>query len=118
MKKMIAPCIVLICALILTGCVLEQDFDSALLIGKWRSNTEFYRYDVGGTGVTWDTSDDVTEAEGQPFTWTLVVSELKHIHMMAMGGSIPKIYQVIELTPTVLTYRDDFRTYSFVKVSD
>jgi hypothetical protein len=95
-----------------------QSFDQNLLIGKWQSGTLFYKYLADGNGSTWDTADDVTEAEGQLFTWTLVEAELTHIHILEMGGSVPKVYTVTELTETSLKYHDDFGTsYSFTKVT-
>ncbi|MDD4609607.1 MAG: lipocalin family protein [Bacteroidaceae bacterium] len=97
---------------------LSESFDSALLIGKWQRSTEFYLYNSNGGGKTWDTADDVSEDEAQSFTWTLVKSELTHIHIMQMGGNIPKVYTVIELTATTLKYRDDYnKTFSFTKVN-
>jgi hypothetical protein len=95
---------------------VEESFDSTLLTGKWQSGTLFYRYQANGTGKTWDTADNVTEAEGQNFTWTLVKSELTHIHIMQIGGSVPKVYTVTELTATSLKYHDDFgKNFSFTK---
>lgn len=95
----------------------EKFFDESLLIGKWVSGTVFYKYASNNTGATWDTSDDVTEAEAQKFTWTLVQSELTHIHIMEMGGSVPKVYTVTELTATSLKYKDNFgKSYSFTKM--
>ena len=96
----------------------ETTFDETLLTGKWQSGTVFYKYSADGTGGTWDTSDNVTEAEAQPFTWTLVKDLLTHIHILEMGGSVPKIYTVTELTATSLKYHDDFGTsFSFTKVA-
>jgi len=96
----------------------EESFDESLLIGKWKSGTLFYKYLSDGTGGTWDTGDDVTEAEAQAFTWTLVKSELTHIHLLEIGGSVPKVYTVTELTSTSLKYEDDYGVnYSFTKVS-
>lgn len=104
-------------ALTMVACQREEDvFDETLLIGKWRADTEYYRYDNDGTGVTWVEKDDVSEEEAQAFTWTLVKSELTHIHIIEMGGSAPKDYTVTELTATTLKYKDDFRSYSFSKV--
>jgi hypothetical protein len=96
----------------------EETFDEALLIGKWQSGTLFYKYLADGTGGTWDTVDDVTEAEAQAFTWTLVKSELTHIYVMEIGGSVPKVYTVTELTETSLKYHDEFGVnFSFTKMS-
>ena len=86
----------------------EESFDEALLIGKWKSGTLFYKYLADGTGGTWDTSEDVTEAEAQPFTWTLVKSELTQIHILEVVGPVTKIYTVTELTETSLKYEDEF----------
>ncbi len=97
---------------------IEDMFDETLLIGKWNSGTEFYRYDINGKGATWDTKDDVQEADGQKFTWTLVNADLTHIHIMEIGGSgVPKTYTVTELTATSLKYKDGFnKTFSYTKV--
>lgn len=94
----------------------EPSFDESFLIGKWASGTVYYRYMSDNTGLTWDTSDDVTEAEGQKFTWTLVKSELTHIHIMEVGGNVPKVYTVTTLNATTLIYKDSFgKTYTFTK---
>jgi hypothetical protein len=95
-----------------------DSFDESLLPGKWQSGTLYYKYLADGTGGTWDTADDVTEAEAQAFTWTLVKSELTHIHILETGGSVPKVYTVTELTETSLKYHDDFgASFSFTKIS-
>ena len=96
----------------------DKSFDESLLIGKWQSGTLFYKYLADNTGGTWDTADDVTEAEAQAFTWTLVKSELTHIHILETGGSVPKVYTVTELTETSLKYHDEFGgNFSFTKIS-
>jgi len=95
---------------------VEESFDDSLLIGKWQSGTLFYKYLANGTGGTWDTGDNVTEAEAQAFTWTLLKSKLTHLHVLEMGGTVPKIYTVTELTSTSLKYHDDFGVnFSFTK---
>jgi hypothetical protein len=121
MKKILT--ILVSCILItslFTACEEEETYyDDALLIGKWSSGTLYYKYLVDGFGTTWDTSDDVTEEEGQQFTWALEKSELTHIHILEMGGTVPKVYTVTELTATTLKYKDDFgKTFSFTKVSN
>ena len=96
----------------------ESFFQESFLIGKWVSGTLHYKYLENYTGTTWDTSDDVSEAEAQAFTWSLVKSELTHIYIMEIGGSVPKVYTVTELTATSLKYKDNFgKTYSFSKES-
>ncbi|MDD2617757.1 MAG: hypothetical protein PHT87_03055 [Bacteroidales bacterium] len=108
--------IVLFSVSVFTSCITEFEYDSSLLIGKWVSGTEYYRYNEDGTGLTWDTADDVSEEEAQAFTWTLVYSTLTHIHIMEIGGVVPKVYTVTELTATSLQYEDEFgNTHSFTK---
>lgn len=106
-------------SLLAVSCEPEaESFDESLLPGKWQSGTLFYKYLADGTGGTWDTADDVTEAEAQAFTWTLVKSELTHIHILETGGSVPKVYTVTELTSTTLKYHDDFGVnFSFTKIA-
>ncbi|MFT3740149.1 MAG: lipocalin family protein [Breznakibacter sp.] len=104
---------------LLVSCEEETVYDETFLYGKWKSGTEYYRYFNDGTGYTWDTSDDVTEEEAQDFTWTLEASDLTQIHIIEMGGTVPKYYTVTELTSTTLKYKDDFgKSFSFSKVSD
>ena len=95
----------------------DTTYDQTLLTGKWQSGTLFYKYLADGTGGTWDTSDNVTEAEAQAFTWTLVKDLLTQINVLEIGGSVPKVYTVTELTATSLKYHDDFGvSYEFTKV--
>jgi hypothetical protein len=118
MKKIIV-CLVafLSLSLMFSACQKEEEtFTESFLIGKWVSGTLHYKYLSDKTGTTWDTKDDVTEAEGQAFTWTLVKSELTHIHIIETGGSVPKVYTVTELTATSLKYKDSFGVeYSFTR---
>jgi hypothetical protein len=109
----------LVVTLIAVSCTKEvTTYDQTLLNGKWQSGTLFYKYLADGTGGTWDTADNVTEAEAQAFTWTLEADLLTHIHVLEMGGSVPKIYTVSELTATTLKYHDDFGVnFSFTKVA-
>ena len=117
MKKYIV-CLVVLLSVILISCEEEaSSFQESFLIGKWQSGTVYYKYATNYSGATWDTSDDVTEAEAQPFTWSLVQAELTHIHIMEMGGNVPKVYTVTELTASKLTYKDNFgKSYSFTKL--
>ncbi|ASB47701.1 hypothetical protein [Alkalitalea saponilacus] len=104
--------------LIFTGCDKDDDFDDALLTGKWQSGTLFERYFANGTGYRWNTADDVREDEAQDFTWTLVKDELTQIHIMEIGGNVPRYYSVTELTSTRLRYEGHGRKYSFTKVNN
>jgi hypothetical protein len=114
--------VIVLSAVTFTACSPDSEFEETLLIGKWKSNisptTEYYRYDAMGTGVTWDTGEDVTEAEGQAFTWMLDQDDLTQIHIIEVGNgnSVTKKYTVTELTATTLKYKDSSKNYSFTKV--
>ena len=119
MKKYIKfPVIILMMATLMVSCEIEEMFDEILLVGKWKSGTLYYRYFANGNGYTWDVGDDVKEEEAQDFTWTLEKSVFTHIHILEIGGTVPKVYTVTELTETSLKYKDDFgKTFSFTKVN-
>ena len=100
-------------AILVISCTIEEpqeNFDETLIIGKWKYGTVFERYDANKSGATWDTSDDVTEAEAQAFTWTIVKDQLEQIHIIENGGVVPKVYTITELTATLLVYEDDYGT--------
>jgi hypothetical protein len=122
MKKIISflvLCFVTTVLMVSCDTLVEKSFNETLLYGKWQSGTLFYKYLSDGSGSTWDTADDVTEAEAQKFTWTLVHSELTQNHILEMGGTVPKVYTVTELTDSTLKYHDDFdKNFSFIKVAD
>ena len=107
----------LLCVLAISCETLPVSFDESLLIGKWRSGTLHYKYLGDGTGGTWDTADDVPEADAQGFTWALVSDQLTQNHILEIGGTVPKVYTVTELTGTTLKYHDDFGVnWTFTKV--
>jgi hypothetical protein len=119
MKKILFYLIMcIVVSMLAVSCEQEQQFfDESLLIGKWRSGTLYYKYHANGTGGTWDTGENVTESEAQAFTWTLVAAELTHIHILEIGGTVPKVYTVTQLTSNSLKYHDDFGVnWSFTKV--
>ena len=107
---------VLVSAMASCGGTSTDSFDSTLLYGKWNEGTVFERYDSGGTGATWDTADDISEEEGQPFSWSLEGSTLIQEHNTTFGSVVPKVYTVTELTYSTLKYHDDYGTsHSFTK---
>lgn len=113
--------------MMLTGCKDDPVFDGDLIVGKWvaevngSAGTEYYRYDADGTGVTWDTGDDVHEEEGQPYTWSFdqSTSRLTLIHQMEMGGVVPKSYTVTVLDEQRLEYKDNSsQKFAYIRVSE
>ena len=101
-KSLFGLCFCLV-ALLFAGCDLFPRKE------KFDKTPEYYN--AAGTGYTWDTADDVTEEEAQPFTWTLEKATLTQIHLMEMGGNIPKTYTVTKLNATTLEYHDDYGKY-------
>ena len=116
MKKVLFFLVILVVAVSFPSCVDEEVFDESMLIGKWKSGTEYWVYKRDYSGYTWVGKDDITEDEADPFTWQLVKTELQQFHIY-IGGSIPKFYTVTELTATTLKYKNDSRSYSFTKVN-
>ena len=108
----------LVLVLCFSSCTPITNFDESLLYGKWVDGTEYYRFDVDGTGATWDTADDVTEAEAQEFTWTLEGADLTIIHILQIGGAVPKYYTMTSLTATTLEFEDyTSKKFSYTKVN-
>lgn len=109
---------------LMVACKKEKEnpsFDSNLLLGKWVSGSEFYRYDSDSTGVYWDTADDVHEEEAQPFKWSYDDEDnsLTHIHWMEMtqDWTVPRVYTVVTLNDSCLVYKDKSgKSYSFTKI--
>lgn len=102
---------------------IVNSYDPQLLHGKWVSGSEFWRYDDDGTGVTWDTADDVHEDEAQMFKWEYDDSDksLTHIHWMEMTQewTVPRVYTITWLSDAELVYVDKFgKSYSFKKLTD
>ena len=122
MKRVIYLILIALVVISFNSCTTDETTaDTSLLIGKWVSGTEHYKYISGGTGYTWDTADDVKEEEAQKFTWSLEGMELTLIHEQEMQKvkttrAIPKVYTIITLTAEKLEYKDDFgKKFSFTK---
>ena len=124
MKKTLflsAICLLAVVCLFSSCAPDDDNLDEALLIGKWQSGTLYETYAANHTGTTWDTADDVTEAEAQKFEWMLEKSTLTQIHIMEMTGegTIPKVYAVLVLDATTLVYEDDYgNKKTFTKVPE
>lgn len=117
MNKLRHLVLALIVALCATSCQPDEvSYQAADLVGRWVSGSEYYRYDADGTGATWDTADDVSEDEAQPFTWSLATNRLTLIHQLEMGGVVPKTYYIEHLDDATLTYSDSYgNQHSFTR---
>jgi hypothetical protein len=122
MKKILYFLAIMLITATFHSCETEEDFDETLLIGRWEAVSksalfECYRYKSDHTGYTWNPSEDQLESEGQNFTWRIVKSELRNMHLMEIGGAeIPEIVTITELTETTLKYKDSFGSYTFRKM--
>ena len=97
----------------------DVEFDEELLIGLWKEDEVYYRYNDDGTAVTWDLADDVMEDEGTELTWTLEGDLFTHYYQMEIGGTIPKPYNMKELELDTMRYEDDFGVkHVFSKVEE
>ena len=110
--------------ILFSSCELPTtSFNEDFLIGKWErpsiktDGKDCYRYDANYAGVAWDTGDDVSEAEAQPFSWSVEGATLTQIHEGEMGQAVPKVYTLLTLNDSTLRYRDDYGNSStFIKI--
>ncbi len=106
----------LVLALCFSSCNPLTNFEKSLMYGRWVDGTEYYRFDIDGTGATWDTGDDVSESEAQEFTWSLEGADLTIIHILEVGGAVPKAYTMKTLTATTLEFEDyTGKVFSYTK---
>lgn len=97
----------------------DQEFDADLLIGVWKEEENYFRYNEDGTAVNWDLSDDVMEDEGTELTWTLEGDVFTHYYKMEIGGIIPKTFNMKVLELDTMKYADDFGvSHTFTKVEE
>lgn len=101
--------------MVLAGCKPENEsddvsFDEADLVGKWLldDTQEYWRYDSGHYGETWDESEDVNEGEGTTFSWDLDGKTLTILLTGEMGQVVPYDYTVQALTASAMSLKDDF----------
>ena len=99
----------------LIGCVPDV-IDSGItlnesdLLGKWLldDTQEYWRFDSGHYGETWDVSDDVQEGEGTKFSWELDGNKLEVVLTGEMGEVVPYDYKVLALTSSSMKLKDSF----------
>ena len=79
------------------------------LVGEWISGTLHDTYYGDGTGLSWDTADDVDITEAQRFTWTLENNLLVQLHRMEIGDAvIPKQFKLTLLDDSNLVMEGSF----------
>ena len=96
-----------------------NNFDEDLLIGLWREDELYYRYNYDGTAVTWDLADDVMEDEGTKLDWTLENDVFTHYYKMEIGGIVPKTFTMKVLDLDTMKYDDNYGvSHTFAKVEE
>lgn len=105
----------LVMAFSLNSCGPEStdEFDPIDLIGHWQEGTVHEKYLSDGTGLTWDTSDDISEDEALPFDWSLDGNQLIQEHIMWDSAIVPRILTVTQLNSMQLVYTDGYETHTF-----
>lgn len=110
-NKNILPYGIILLAALVTGCVPSTptvSYDENLLYGEWQEGTVHYVFKEGGEGYTWDTSEDITEEEASPFTWSLNNDQLLLTHTLWNGTIVPKTYTITTLNQRTLVYQDSY----------
>lgn len=104
-------------AIVLVGCTQKKSFDTSLILGKWVTGTEYWVFETGGVGHTWNTADDVEESEATQMTWSVSGDCLTITLIGEMGQQVPKVYTISELTKTTFRYGDAYgKVYSLTRV--
>ncbi len=81
-------------SLVLAGCKPENvtvNIDATKLVGTWYAldkPQEFWRFDSGNNGETWDESEDVHEGEGVNFNWLATKDQLQLDFYGQMGQHV------------------------------
>ena len=78
------------------------------IAGEWVQGTLHEEYHVDGTGLSWDTGDDVSREEGKQFRWTLDSNQLRVMYPISTGGVVPRDYFVTFADDESLVYKDEF----------
>lgn len=125
-KRRISLFLMAAVALLAAGCLPEEIHiyvDPAELEGLWQKSDSqvYWRYNIDGTGVTWDASEDITEEESNlTFTWEVEVDELTMIFQGSEGNqAVPKVYTVTAIDGTSMSWKDNYgMTQRFNKVAE
>ena len=86
----------------------KRIYDARLMFGEWMNGASRMQLDSGGTGRSWDTSDDIMRDEAKTFTWSVDSNLLSIVYKLALGGVVPKMYLVTFVDEESLVYRDDY----------
>lgn len=94
------------------GCTPDEvtvPVNETALQGTWFSADaprEYWRFDSGHTGETWDESEDVQEGEGSKFNWTTHDDQLRLDIYGQMGQHVYYDYTISGQTSSSFTWTD------------
>lgn len=87
------------------------DFNRMWVLGLWikENSHQYFRFYANGDGGTWDTDDDITEEEAQPFTWEVSGHTLLLVFHDAMGQmAVPREYYLHYQTQDMMLLSDEY----------
>lgn len=112
-------CLLLVVCMFSSCTTNNDNLDEALLIGKWQLGTLYETYSSDHTYTTWDTADDVTEAEARKGEWTLEKKPLLGQFYIIIRMADEKVYhRILFLKKETFMYKDSSDKYikNFTKV--
>lgn len=94
-------------------------YSPTALVSEWLMGTMHMLYRPDGTGLTWNTADDVSREEAQRFLWSLDSNLLSLDFQMEMGAVVPKLFVVTFVDEESLAYKNVFDiSFLWDKVSE
>ncbi len=99
---------------VFTSCEKDEvtSIDEAMLVGRWVSGDEYYKFFSNNTGFVWNTSTGGTEAKATKITWTANQMNLS----IGVVGGVQKVYTVTDQSSTSIKFTDNAgNAYSYSK---
>ena len=87
----------------------------AQLTGEWLMGTWHEEYHPDGTGLAWDTEEDIRREEAHHFNWILTEDCLVAHYLLTFGGIVPNITYITEVDSTHMVRCDDYGNNFFFK---
>lgn len=78
------------------------------LVGEWHHGNKHEQNNADGSGLHWDTDDDVAYGEALPFTWEIQDNLLELRYPLKHGGMVVRQYEVTFVDEETLVYRDAY----------
>ena len=85
------------------------------IVGQWFRGDLFEEFFSDGTGLTWDSSEDMCRDEAQQFEWELKEGELTITHNLTYGGFVRNVTYIAKVDSTQMLRYDKFGNSSVFK---